>query len=65
VPLRGAVVTVLAITHTVLALGAGSAPALGGLILLAGATIAPSYTVIYAIAADAAPPAPRPRPSHG
>jgi MFS family permease len=51
----GTVVAALAVSHTALALGVGSAPLLGLIILLAGATIAPSYTVIYAIAGDAAP----------
>jgi MFS family permease len=51
----GTVVVALAISHTACALGADSTVLLGVLILFAGATIAPTYTVIYAIAGDAAP----------
>lgn len=50
-----AVVAALAASHAALALGVDSPPALGLLIFLAGATIAPSYTVIYAMAGNAAP----------
>lgn len=45
----------LALGHGALALTTGSVPALGAVILLAGATIAPTYATVYAIAGSAAP----------
>lgn len=45
----------LALGHGALALMTGSVPALGAAILLAGATIAPTYATAYAIAGNAAP----------
>jgi MFS family permease len=51
----GAVVVVLLLAHAAPALGAGGTVALAALLLLAGATIAPTYTVVYALAGDAAP----------
>jgi MFS family permease len=49
------VVTALAVGHAACALGAGSLVLLGVLILLAGATIAPTYAVVYALAGEVAP----------
>jgi MFS family permease len=51
----GAVVVALLLAHAAPALGVASAVALAALMLLAGATIAPTYTVVYALAGDAAP----------
>jgi len=51
----GGVVIALAVGHAACALGAGSVVLLGVLILLAGATIAPTYAVVYALAGEVAP----------
>jgi MFS family permease len=50
-----AVAVALLLAHAAPALGVGNAVALAALMLLAGATIAPTYTVVYARAGDAAP----------
>jgi MFS family permease len=56
---RGGVVlvllTALALTHGALTFTTGSVVALGAVILLAGATIAPTFATIYAMVGEAAP----------
>ena len=49
------IVAALALAHGLPAIGTESVAALGALMLLAGATIAPTYTIVYAIAGDVCP----------
>lgn len=49
------IVAALALAHGLPAIGTESMGVLGALMLLAGATIAPTYTIVYAIAGDVGP----------
>ena len=50
-----ALIVALAVTHGALVLGTGSLPVLGVIILLAGMTIAPTATTVYALVDRSAP----------
>lgn len=52
-------ITLLAAGHAALILGSAGLPLLGGLLLLAGASISPATRAIYALAGRAAPPTTR------